>query len=94
MRIAGRVVGERTEVECVVVLGVLVGEVEEAFDGRRRWRHIEQQGIGGRGSHERERRGGAVADEDAGVVVGLGACRSALRGAAPKESRMAATFTR
>ncbi|MFJ9613442.1 hypothetical protein [Streptomyces noursei] len=51
----GRVGGTQEDAERVVVLGVLVGEVEQPLDGRGRWRHVEKQGFGGRLGHERRR---------------------------------------
>ncbi|WP_326731793.1 hypothetical protein [Streptomyces phaeochromogenes] len=94
VRIAGRVGGVQEEVERVVVLGVLIGQVVEAFDGRWRWRHLEQQGVGGRCGHARERWRGTGAEDVGGVAASFGSCGSAVCGVDPKESRTAATSTR
>ncbi|AJE81727.1 hypothetical protein SLNWT_1351 [Streptomyces albus] len=53
VRIGRRSGAAQNKVERVVVLGVLVGQVEEPFDGRGRWRHVEEQGIGRRLGHAR-----------------------------------------
>lgn len=51
MRIGRRSGAAQNKVERVIVLGVLVSQAEEPFDGRGRWRHVEEQGIGGRLGH-------------------------------------------